>query len=71
MEKRHKHQYTDYLIKESKVLGHKTYILWYIGSECSICKKIKRKKWLLFGKEKEYIGKLPMMAIMHEIHTED
>ena len=66
MNKRHKHEYTDYLIKESTMLGNKIHILWYIGSKCSICKKIKKKKWLWFGDEKEYLGKLPMIAIMHE-----
>lgn len=66
MEKRHKHQDTDYLIKESKILGHKIHIIWMIGCKCSICGRIKRKKYLWFDKEKEYIGKLPMIAIMHE-----
>lgn len=44
----------------------KLVVLSDAGSKCSICGRIKRKKYLWFGKEKEYIGKLPMIAIMHE-----
>ena len=66
MQKRHKHQDIEYLIKESKILGHKIHIIWYIGTKCSICGRIKRKKYLWFGKEKKYIGKLPMIAIFED-----
>lgn len=66
MQKRHKHQDIEYLIKESKILGHKIHIIWYIGTKCSICNRIKRKKYLWFGKEKNYIGKLPMIAIFED-----
>ena len=54
MKSKHKHIYDKCLIKQYRKLGHREYIIWILGGQCSICGKLKYKKYLWFGKEKEY-----------------
>ena len=54
MKSKHKHQYSPCLIKETRVLGHKEYLNWLVGGQCSICGKLRKVKWLWFGAENNY-----------------
>lgn len=54
MKSNHKHNYKDCLIKQIRTLGHKEYIFWIIGGQCSICGKLNYKKHIWFEDESKY-----------------
>ena len=59
MKSNHKHNYKACLIKQTRIWGHKPYLFWILGEQCTICKKLKYKKYLFFENETQY--KLPIV----------